>query len=262
MMKFFNLFINTIIVPLSISYFLWSIATLFLPKIPVIYIPSQNDNSFFSINLERVFYSQQKKKKIVQKIKVDNKQEEESFKLNWLKLKAIYKNGNGGFIIVEDKGKSIFIEKNQIYKEYKLVEIGKDSVKFFRNGRFYLLSFQQKKLPTSTKKREKETTKEEPLNYHISKKEITHYKNNVYQIWKEIGINKDREGYKITYIKKGSIFDKIGLKKGDVLISVNGRKLNNDKDAWELYKNSENYNSFEIKIKRGNSRKVLNYEVD
>jgi ABC-2 type transport system permease protein len=54
----------------------------------------------------------------------------------------------------------------------------------------------------------------------------------------------------------------IGLKRGDILLEVNGRILKNDADAWDLYKNADKFDEFEIKIKRNNQIKVLYYEVD
>jgi len=54
----------------------------------------------------------------------------------------------------------------------------------------------------------------------INKKTFEEYKNNLSKIWSNIGIVKTKEGYTITYIKKGGVFDKIGLKKGDILLEV------------------------------------------
>lgn len=101
---------------------------------------------------------------------------------------------------------------------------------------------------------------EQPI--EVSRKIFEEYKNNLNKIWNDIGIIKTKDGYEITYIKPGSIFDKLGLHIGDKIIEVNGRKLKNDADAWDLYKNADNFNYFEIKIKRHNKIKVLNYEVD
>jgi C-terminal processing protease CtpA/Prc len=61
-------------------------------------------------------------------------------------------------------------------------------------------------------------------------------------------LNEEKEfGYKIVSLKKGSIIQSLGLKKGDILYLINGRKINNDKAANEIFNDLKT--SKEIKIK-------------
>ena len=43
-------------------------------------------------------------------------------------------------------------------------------------------------------------------------------------------------GFKINFVKKGSDFEKLGLQKGDILMGINGEKLNSYGAAIGFFK--------------------------
>jgi len=231
----------------SLGALIWGIGFIFLEKKPTFFVKADKDYKFFRIDLTPLF------------LKNENsflKKDINALNLNSMTLKAIYKNKNSGFIIVNDRGKAVFINLNQIYKGYKLTYIGDNFAIFNKDGKDYKITFKKTKNNINYKIKE---TSSAPIS--ISKDVFREYKNNLSKIWKNIGIIKVNSGYLITFVRKGSIFEKIGLKKGDILLEVNGRKLKNDADAWDIYKNADKINNFEIKVKRKNHIKVLDYEV-
>jgi len=239
------------LIPFLLGALFWFGVFFFLPKTPVFYVTVNKDFEFFKIDLSKLFFKKQKiEKHIVQK---------PTYSLKNIKLKAIYNNGKNGFIIIEDKNKTFFVDLNKEYNGYKLIKINNKSAIFTKNGKNYKIEFDETDLKGSLYK-ETPQSSQQPIK--IKKKVFTEYKKNLFKIWQNIGIVKTKEGYKIVFVKPGSIFQKIGLKKGDILIEVNGKKLKNDQDAWALYKNAEKFNEFEIKLKRNNQTKVLYYEVD
>ncbi len=237
--KYLNIFLIGLILPLIF----WSVASFYLAKKPYFFIETKDFYYFYRLNLTSLFFSD-KIIKISQKV---------TNTINNMSLKAIYKNGKNSFIIVNLRGKSRFLNLNDKIDGYKLKEIKKDEAIFEKNGNLYSLTFKKNKTKYKFVKTD---------NYTISKNTFNEYAHNLSKIWRNIGIIKYREGYKITYIKRGSIFDRIGLKKGDILLEVNGKKLSSDKDAWDLYKNMNKFNYYEIKLKRNNQIKVINYEID
>ena len=228
---------------------IWSVATLFLAKTPTLFSPLKKEYSFYNIDLLGLFFEEQNRTTKPHTVKPIRKL--------GFKLKALYKNSKTGFIIIEDKKKNRFIDINGIYKGYKLVKIYSSGAVFRKNGIDYRVEFEKPK-----------NSQIDTLNIHstpmknIPKKLFLEYKNNFTKIWQNIGIIKVDQGYKITFVKKGSIFDRMGLKKGDILLVVNDRELDNDAQAWNLYKNAEKFKRFEITILRNNKEKVLEYEVD
>lgn len=246
MQNFRSLFI--FLFGLSLGALIWGVGFIFLKKEPIFYVPIKKDYSFFSINLTNVFFNTFKTTPVIKAVHT----------LRGVKLKAIYYNGRNGFVILEEKGKTAFVDLGKMYKGYKLTYIGKNYVIFEKNHKNYKLEMEKEKIKNtfSVKTKEPEHTKTVP------KKIFNEYISNFNKIWQNIGIVKISKGYLITYIRPYSIFEKIGLKKGDILLEVNGRRLKNDADAWDLYKKAKEFDRFEVKILRNNQKKVIEYEVD
>ena len=225
---------------ISIAALIWGISLFFLEKTPIFYMQTIKNYSFYPINLTHLFFNKYHSKLIPTQT------------LQGIKLKAVYYDGKKGFVIIKDK-KTHFIDLNKTYKGYKLIKIGINYAIFEKNQKKYKITMKKEKM--------KYKTITEPVTY-VPKKIFLEYKNNLSKIWQNIGIVKTQKGYLITFVKKDSIFYKIGLRRGDILLEVNGRKLKNDADAWDLYKNADKFNDFEIKLLRNNEIKVLNYEMD
>jgi len=230
----------------TLAFFLWSVAMLFLPNIPELFVPVKKEFLYFNINLQRIFSSTNKPSLNTPAT------------LNTLKdytLKAVYQRGKRGFVVLQKGTKTYFVDLNKEINGYRLIKINQTSAVFEKNSKRYILTFKKTKIPAYT-------TTQEISTETIPKTLLEKYKRNLSKIWKEIGIIKTRNGYLITYIKKGSIFDKLGLKKGDYILEINDIPLKNDSDAWRAYNSIDNFNTIDITIKRNYKIKVLHYEID
>ena len=69
------------------------------------------------------------------------------------------------------------------------------------------------------------------------------------------------DGFRIFQIKKGSIYEKIGLKNNDILKRVNGQDLDSFEKATGLFTALRNENSISIDIVRSGSKVNYKYEV-
>lgn len=69
------------------------------------------------------------------------------------------------------------------------------------------------------------------------------------------------EGVEISGLTQYSFLYNFGVRKGDILTEINGKKLNSVADALSEYQKILNMREFEVKVKRDNSEKVLKYEV-
>ena len=67
------------------------------------------------------------------------------------------------------------------------------------------------------------------------------------------------DGFVLSYIKANSFFTKLGLKKGDVIKSINGRRINTPEDAFSFYQALEAGEPLSMEISRGNKPKTINY---
>ena len=69
------------------------------------------------------------------------------------------------------------------------------------------------------------------------------------------------QGFKMVAIKSGSIYEKLGLKRGDVLQGVNGEDVTSPQQAMELYQALKSSDKIDLDISRGGSASTLNYEI-
>ncbi|MFZ5481032.1 MAG: type II secretion system protein GspC [Myxococcota bacterium] len=69
------------------------------------------------------------------------------------------------------------------------------------------------------------------------------------------------DGYRLSAIRRGSLFDKLGIKNGDIVHAVNGQPLTSTEGALSTYQTLKNERSFSFELTRRNQRQTLEYEV-
>lgn len=69
------------------------------------------------------------------------------------------------------------------------------------------------------------------------------------------------DGFMITNIKPGSIYEKIGLTEGDIVQGTNDRRLVTADDMTALYNSMKAGSSLTLKIKRGGQQQNLQYVI-
>lgn len=69
------------------------------------------------------------------------------------------------------------------------------------------------------------------------------------------------DGFRLSAIRKGSLFEKLGIKNGDVINSVNGQPFTSAEGALSTYQSLKNESHFSFEITRRNQRQTLDYEV-
>ncbi|MEW6056741.1 MAG: type II secretion system protein GspC [Bdellovibrionota bacterium] len=69
------------------------------------------------------------------------------------------------------------------------------------------------------------------------------------------------DGYKILQIVPNSIYDKLGLKNGDVICGLNGEPVNDPGKAFQTFNELKTSNHVEICIKRNGKKTVFNYDI-
>ncbi len=186
-------------------------------------------------------------------------------------LKGLYGNGKNSIAIVAMKSKpkaTSVVSIGEIYGGYRLKKVTQNSAIFSRGGKDFTLLIKEDK----TKKSLREITKGqapafvETTNHAVSKADINHYAKHYKDIWKDIGIveskkNGKLQGFKVTRIRTGSPFAQLGLKKGDLIIKANNKKINSYADAIDIYKHIDKLNAVEIVVIRNGSEKELYYDI-
>ena len=115
---------------------------------------------------------------------------------------------------------------------------------------------------------EKNSSTEEIKAIYIAKVLLDYCKKNTRFLWKNIGIseykiNRKLKGFKVNYIKRNSIFDKLGFRRGDIILKLNGTKLTYDNEIFSFVKilKSDNIKKLTFEILRNNQTIELSYDI-
>lgn len=69
------------------------------------------------------------------------------------------------------------------------------------------------------------------------------------------------EGYRMSGIRRNSLFSKLGIKNGDIVHAVNGKPLTSVSSAMSAYETLQKEKNFSFEITRRNQRQTFEYEV-
>ncbi len=99
----------------------------------------------------------------------------------------------------------------------------------------------------------------------VGRKDLQDSIKNINQLLTEVRIrpnmNKGKpDGLALTYIKQGSMFTKLGLKRGDVITGLNGKPINSPEDAFSFYKSLEMGSDISLSIRRDGENETINYQ--
>lgn len=71
-----------------------------------------------------------------------------------------------------------------------------------------------------------------------------------------------RNGLKIVGVRPDSIYQDLGIQSGDVLRGVNGREINTQQEALELFEKLKTEDEVEIQVERRGQQKELKYNIE
>ena len=198
------------------------------------------------------------------------------------KLLALYSAKDVLVVTVEKGKKTEVLAKGEIIDGFKLIGAGSDYALFTKGKREFKLPLDGSKSKVSTVVGKTPQQPNSVVTKSASKGEIidseegegkivqrgllSSYTKDVEKIWKDIGISEYKiggklGGFKVNFVKKNSDFEKLGLRRGDILKSVNGQELNSYNAAFSFYKEIETVENLTLSIKRDNKDMELEYEI-
>jgi len=281
MKKFINSelfsFIVFLIAMVTVSKAIWLvIALLFLPSSGVEY--SKNEKAsplYYHIKLAS-------SKPLVQASPKPQAQKSVQGNMQGYKLLALYSAKDVLVVTVEKAKKTEVLAKGETIDGFKLIGGGSDYALFSKGNREFKLLLDGTKSRVSSIRRKSSqplntavvkststdniTESEDGVGKVVQRGLLNSYTKDVEKIWKDIGISEYKVngklgGFKVNFVKRDSDFEKLGLKRGDILTSVNGQELNSYNAAFSFYKEIETVENLTLSIKRDNKDMELEYEI-
>ena len=197
-----------------------------------------------------------------------------------IKLLAIYNASDVTVVTVEHKRKTTVLAKGEEINGFVLAGAGNTYATFSKNGKTYeinliistqgdrsITSSRPASVPGPSKKKVEGDVVDAGDHKIVDKSLVDHYANNMGDLEKNIGIKEikkgnDLEGFSISFIRKGSLFEKLGVKRGDVIKAINGQTIDSYDAAFSVYKNISNINNLTLVIERDKEEMELEYEVN
>jgi len=189
-------------------------------------------------------------------------------KLGKILLQACYAEKNKKFIVFKDGTETVFLDLNQSYKNAKVIEIGMNYAIFLKDGKRVKLVLENSKDTGVYKNTIRPSLQREVGGYvDVKRVEFNKYTQNISQALRDVRVqelrkNKQFAGLRLSYIRKGSFFDRMRLRVGDVIKSVDGNELKSMMDLLPYYNRLDNITTLRIGFERGGEMKEVVYEID
>jgi general secretion pathway protein C len=162
------------------------------------------------------------------------------------------------------------------YGKQQLLQIG-DKVltasieKIYRNkiilnveGEQQVLTLEKYQDRQSRRSKTRRTSTRKPRKYNrtIKQKEVDNAFENITSIMKQAKISPHAKGMRISSIRRNSLFQKLGLRNGDVIVGVNGQKIGSVDDALSLYRGLQSGSRISIDLERRRRPVTITYTVN
>lgn len=185
------------------------------------------------------------------------------------------------YAIIEDpykKEHKIFRIDETIAPGIKLIEIHRNMIVISRNGKREEIEIETEKGKGFTKKRHvpppprpvlspsSDVVQSSPNSYVVDRKTLEAATRDMSRLLTQARLVPNftggvADGFRIFSIVPNSLFDKIGLRNGDILHSINGIELKEPEKAFQIYQMLKDEDRFVIDLVRAGQRMTLNYEV-
>jgi len=103
-------------------------------------------------------------------------------------------------------------------------------------------------------------------NVRLERSEIDSALNNINQLMQQARVrpyfqNGRPSGLLLSHIRQNSLFAQLGLKSGDIIKGVNGRRIQTVEDALSFYNSLKSESSVRLQLERGGREKTIAYRI-
>lgn len=187
-----------------------------------------------------------------------------------LSLVGTFLDSGQPFAIIQDDKKKIqdiFTVNDEIFEVAKVVKIHADNVEINRDGKIELLVLDQGgDTGAVSGSGDGGSASAESTNVNVDAQELDDALANLPLLLTQaraVPYFKDGKslGLRLFAIKTGSLFEKIGLKNGDILKDINGSSMSDITQAVKLFERLKEEKNISLTLERGKRDIVLNYNI-
>lgn len=187
---------------------------------------------------------------------------EETFSLGEYTLKGTVVCSQCGhsIAILEKNGKSKVLTVGGELHGYKLVRVYPDRVIFSKGSREVILVLKRLK---KVKVKEKEESSVPSSTFTVSRREvIKQISSGDFLRYINIVPVKNPVGLKVNYVSPRSFIYKLGIRPGDIILSINDIRIKTPEDSFSAFEQLKNADSITLVVLRNGKEVKLHYELE
>jgi len=201
-------------------------------------------------------------------------------------LKAVYNSSDTTVVTIEYKRKTKVLGRGDVINGFTLTGGGSNYATFTKDAKTYRVNLIKPKRAsassssirpsgTSRTRPSEKPTKPQKVEGEITdagdhklvdRSLLDHYSKNIDDIYKNIGIGESKKNgktqFKITFVRRGSPFAKLGVKRGDIIKSLNGQEISSEAAAFQILKDVGSLENITLVLQRGKEEMELEYEIN
>ncbi len=165
-------------------------------------------------------------------------------------------------------GKEKFVEEGGSIKGYTLKRVLPNGVLLSTGEREYFLEFKPKKGKGGiTTRRVTAPQRTLPKEVVISRREVEAITKDPAKMFTQIRLvpyvrGGKTEGFIFEWVKPGSIFHKLGIRRGDILVSINNMTITSGEDAFRILQMLRNEPNLKVVLIRGGRKEEINVRIE
>lgn len=177
--------------------------------------------------------------------------------------------GAKAYAVIEEEGKGqqhLFREGDQIQRA-TIKSILRRKVVLNVDGREEMLEMEQMRDDSRSPKAPRSTPPKSSTSIRLKRSQMDDAVKNVNQLLQQVRIlphfqNGKPDGLSLTKIKPNSIFAKMGLRNGDVIVGVDEQQIETVDDALDFYERLKSSDHVRLQIKRQGRHKTIEYDIE
>ena len=189
--------------------------------------------------------------------------------LNLNLLGTITGDQKEAYAVIEDTA----VKKQDLYRIGDTIQnatvkmILREKVVLNVNGKDEILGIEKTSGSRKIRKPSTELGRAGSQNITVKRSQIDSAIKDVNTLMKQVRIrpnfkNGKPDGFRLTGIRPNSIFYKMGLKSGDVIMGVDGKDIESVDDALKFYQNLQSSPNVQLQIKRRGRLKTIDYRIE